>query len=461
MARYGVMLLGFMAFIGTGLALAQGADASLMSLLNREQPGDADVLYLRSNDVLRGTVINERFTIKTLNGEMTLPLRQCAGISFGIGKIATDTVVTIASEQYTGRIIEGVVRFLPRPTGTEMGVPRVEIRHIVLCRGSQDRSVVVARTMGTQGQGTVTATLTKTQRTVARGTLSPGEDPLLKAFPNRANTQPAMVIDAQAAPSVATVVHTARSVAAVASTVVAPEEAQVTIQGLAAVPVMMRVLPAGSFVMGASLGEKGHEDREWPSHKVTITKPFAIGVYEVTQRQWQAVMGYLPSRVASSPDHPVTQVSWGDVQMFIAKLNAAGAGTFRLPTEAEWEYACRAGTDTRFYWGDDLEDKQIEDYAWFKRNSGGKTRPVGQKKANAWGFHDMSGNVWEWCQDWRRDYSSGEQVDPVGPRKGFARICRGGSWGHDPRYSRSANRNWESPDIRGLHLGFRLAMSVE
>ena len=158
------------------------------------------------------------------------------------------------------------------------------------------------------------------------------------------------------------------------------------------------LIPAGTFMMGS---EKGYAD-EKPQHRVTISRPFYLGKYEVTQAQWEAVMGNNPSRF-DGRNNPVEQVSWEDVRVFIARLNAhEGHTRYRLPTEAEWEYAARAGSTSAYSFGDDAA--RLGQYAWYGDNSGKTTHPVGQKLPNAWGLHDMHGNVWEWVQGWYGDY---------------------------------------------------------
>lgn len=233
---------------------------------------------------------------------------------------------------------------------------------------------------------------------------------------------------------------------------------RIGIQGIhpSAKPLEMIPIPAGSFVMGSPITEKDRDPNESPQHEVTITKPFYLGKYEVTQAQWEAVLDGNPSSFQGNPDRPVERVSWDDCQVFIHRLNEMGVGQFRLPTEAEWKYACRAGTSTRYYWGDDLFYLEIDDYAWYDRNSGGRTHPVGEKKPNPWGLYDMSGNVWEWTQDWFGPYPNYAVVDPTGPTSGAARVGCGGGWSGTADFCRSADRGNGPPDYRNPNIGFRL-----
>ncbi len=161
------------------------------------------------------------------------------------------------------------------------------------------------------------------------------------------------------------------------------------------------LISAGSFTMGSTRADKYAIGDERPSHRVQISKPFYLGKYLVTQQQWKAVMGNNPSQFQGLTN-PVDNVSWNDCQKFLKTLNGkVGGGSFSLPTEAQWEYACRAGSTTRYCFGD--KESQLGDYAWYEDNNGNKTHPVGQKKPNAWGLYDMHGNVWEWCADWFDD----------------------------------------------------------
>jgi len=213
-------------------------------------------------------------------------------------------------------------------------------------------------------------------------------------------------------------------------------------------------VPAGTFM----IVDTGLPER--PKHEVTITRPFYLGKYEVTQEQWEAVMGENPSD-NTAPKNPVGNVSWDDCQAFLAKLNEQSGDPrrpFCLPTEAQWEYACRVGSATKYSFGDD--DTALGEHAWCADNSGGVPHPVGEKLPNAWGLHDMLGNVWEWCADWYEyDYCEvGLLEDPTGPPSGTARLYRGGGCYLRPADARPVNRFGEPPDKGHADLGLRVAL---
>jgi formylglycine-generating enzyme required for sulfatase activity len=256
------------------------------------------------------------------------------------------------------------------------------------------------------------------------------------------------------------------------------------------------LIPKGTFQMGSPIEEPGADDDE-AQHQVTISKDYYLGVTEVTQGQYEKVMGTNPSyfqkRVIHKSDssmYPVEQVSWEDAVEFCKKLSdlpeeKAAGRVYRLPSEAQWEYACRAGSKTAYSFGDNGRD--LGNYAWFGNNSGSKeldsaalwarlkdnpqeyldtllsagcaTHPVGEKKANAWGLYDMNGNVWEWCSDWYGDYPNGAVSDPVGPREGSLRVPRGGGWRYEAARCRSASRGGFYPSGRPDCIGFRVALS--
>ncbi|MDR2194571.1 MAG: formylglycine-generating enzyme family protein [Treponema sp.] len=227
----------------------------------------------------------------------------------------------------------------------------------------------------------------------------------------------------------------------------------------------MALVPAGTFMMGSKSGN------EKPLHQVTISAAFSIGKYEVTQKEWRDVMGSNPSYFKGD-NLPVEQVSWLDAIAYCNKRSVKeglipaytvsgsavtwnrGANGYRLPTEAEWEYAARGGgSDTYTYVG----SNNAKNVAWYSGNSGKSTHPVGMKQANSLGIHDMSGNVWEWCWDWYDSYKNAAVTDPTGAASGSYRMARGGSWYRKARSVRSANRNSGAPEYRGNDLGFRVA----
>ncbi len=209
-----------------------------------------------------------------------------------------------------------------------------------------------------------------------------------------------------------------------------------------------QALPAGEFQMGSDNGY----DNERPIHRVVISKPFQMGKCQVTQGQWQAVMGCNPSYFTGDDRLPVEQVSWEDIQQFAARLNVLNDGFhYRLPTEAEWEYAARTGEPAE-------KTDGIGEYAWYADNSGGKPHPVGTKGPNAWGLHDMFGNVWEWIQDCYDPgyYAASAVQDPAGPAAGTGHINRGGAWGSAADFCRSSFRIGCQADARYNITGFRL-----
>ena len=218
---------------------------------------------------------------------------------------------------------------------------------------------------------------------------------------------------------------------------------------------MVRV-EAGTFTMGATAEMKKAWDDEKPTHQVTLTNDYYIGKYEVTQALWQAVMGNDPSYFKGD-NLPVVDVNWDDCQDFLGKLNRITGKTFRLPTEAEWEYAARGGNKSRGY--QYSGSNYPSDVAWFWDNSGFDTHAVGTKQPNELGIYDMTGNVCEWCQDWYGAYSSSSQVNPTGANSGSYRVIRGGYWGYDASYCHSSHRTYASPGSRDISLGLRLVLS--
>ncbi len=220
----------------------------------------------------------------------------------------------------------------------------------------------------------------------------------------------------------------------------------------------LALIPSGKFMMGSPKDEKDRLDNEGPQREVTISKAFYMGVYAVTQEQYERIMGENPSYFKGG-QNPVETVSWDDAVEFCKKLSQKSSKAVSLPTEAQWEYACRAGSTTRFSYGDD--DDKLGDYAWYGKNSGSKTHPVGQKKPNAWGLYDMHGNAWQWCSDWYADtYANANKTDPTGPAFGELRVLRGGCWENNPWTCRSAYRGTINPAGGHIRFGFRVVVAA-
>ena len=225
-------------------------------------------------------------------------------------------------------------------------------------------------------------------------------------------------------------------------------------------------IPAGTFTMGSLTSEKDSSPQERPRMNVTLSDSFWIGRTEVTQAQWQSIMGNNPSRFQGNDHHPVESITWQSAMNFCNQLNTLysinlpSGYQYTLPTEAQWEYACRAGSTTRFYYGDDLNYQSLKDYAWYRTNSSNQTNPVGLKIPNDWNLFDMSGNVREWCLDWYVDsYPGGSVFDPTGPMTGTRQVYRGGSFAHVGKQCRSARRDGLLGSEQSDTIGFRVAIS--
>jgi formylglycine-generating enzyme required for sulfatase activity len=216
--------------------------------------------------------------------------------------------------------------------------------------------------------------------------------------------------------------------------------------------------PPGVFRMGSPDDERGRFDDEGPQHRVTLTKGFWLGITQVTQAQWRAVMGSNPSNWKGL-NLPVEGVTWDDCQSFCQRLGRLTSKKYRLPTEAEWEYAARAATTTAYHFGED--DRRLGEYAWFRDNSGRRTHPVAEKLPNAWGLYDTAGNVWEWCEDWFGAYPEDAVQDPTGDTNGLSRVLRGGSWRYGGARCRAAYRLRLEPDRRRNAVGCRIVLCQE
>jgi hypothetical protein len=249
---------------------------------------------------------------------------------------------------------------------------------------------------------------------------------------------------------------------------VAPTGKELTVDLGGGIKLEMVLIPAGGFLMGSPDLEEDARTDEKPQHRVRITKPFYLGKYLLTQEQWEAVMGNNPNHF-KRPKNSVEKISWDDCQQFLKKLNKRfrpahsnplleGEWEFRLPSEAQWEYACRAGSTTRYCFGN--HESTLGQYAWYDANSGEATHAAGEKKPNAWGLYDMHGSLWEWCQDWYEEgyYAKSPTDDPMGPTRGSDRVARGGYWCDPATNCRSSNRYGRRPGLRCLDQGFRVSL---
>jgi len=232
-------------------------------------------------------------------------------------------------------------------------------------------------------------------------------------------------------------------------------------------PMKLVLIPAGTFIMGSLKTERDNRDvfNDEVQHEVTISKPFYMGSTNVTVAQYAQFVKdtgqpHKEPNIKQTGDHPVVQVSWDDAQAFCQWLSKKTGKTVGLPTEAQWEYACRAGSQPRFSFGDRAAD--LGDYSWYSANSGGMTHPVGRKKPNAWGLFDMHGNAWQWCSDYYGPYVAADRTDPLGPKTGKQRVLRGGSWISDgPANCRSAHRSGDTPVTRNPYYGLRVVVGAD
>ncbi len=229
----------------------------------------------------------------------------------------------------------------------------------------------------------------------------------------------------------------------------------------------MEFVPPGSFRMGSPTNEVGRHEDEGPQTTVMLTRGFFMARNKVTQREYQFVVGTYPSAFKGDDERPVETISWEDATNYCGQLTVRERAArvipsncvFRLPTEAEWEYACRGWTTTRYSYGDDPDYSGLADHAWYRKNSGLITHAVGMKLPNPWGLYDMHGGLWEWCLDWYGPYPGGSLVDPRGPVTGTYRVFRGGSWGCEPWDCRSASRD-ANPEGQTGYVGFRVVLAV-
>ncbi len=515
MKRVMLMAVGLIGLVGFSAGVCAQEAAKKPKLIEtlfdlRRSPKE-DVIYFRNEDVLRGHVLSDTVTIATQYGMLKIPLRRCAGLSFEGARANTEAVVTVNFNRITGIITDRVINFQIKSSGTKISIRKEKIRFLLLQRKANEadfiekspeadlflmangdllsgeaieRKVAIRRDhhpakilisfaemkdVKIQGGDNVTAVITTTKGDTWRGTLDTDEitldlevgiqvqaiykDQFARVFVDQARKQAPVQFGVQQL-----IAGESEGVGPFPGLPVGQKGATLNLGD--GVKMKLVLIPAGKFTMG-SVASENRWGNEGPQRRVTISKPFYMGLTEVTQNQYETIMEKNPSKF-SGLTRPVEQVAWNDAMEFCKVLSKKTGKTVRLPTEAEWEYACRAGSTTRYSFGD--EDRDLGSYAWYRANSDGKTHRVGRKKLNAWGLYDMHGNVSEWCSDWYAEsYAGLKTIDPQGSGSGKYRVYRGGAW-----FSvfevlplcRSANRTGTLPDDRGSHVGFRVVMSA-
>lgn len=510
MKRVFLILLIFFTAGSTPLWSASENYPIVSTVYEQQRSTKGDIILFRNKNALRGQVLNENISIATQYGMFSIPVQKCAGISFEKANTNNESVVTVNFNSFTGIITDNTIKFKIGSSGKVISVRKEKIRYIlfkkdaneselqskhtksdlfVMSNGdlisgeSIDRKITVETDYGrislnfsdiekieTKGEDNVVAIITRTNGEAVQGFMDTNEisidlelgikiesiykDRFTRIFVDQARKQ------APAQNNLASS-EGAGYDSAIFPVTGEPLEQTININleplvGQKGIRMTLALIPAGEFVMGSGAAEKGRKDNEGPVRKVFISKPFYMGIYEVTQEQYNAVMGNNPAKF-NGPDNPVEQVTWKQAMFFCEKISKITKMKFSLPTEAQWEYAARAGSQTRFYFGDD--DSELDTCAWYKKNSKKKSHPVGRKKPNKFGLYDMHGNVFEWCMDWYQgNYINLATKDPGGPKQGSNHVIRGGAWHNDSKICRSANRSYGSYDYYDSGIGFRVIL---
>jgi len=450
-----------------------------------------DVVYFRNGDRLRGRVLNKALRIYTPYALVRVPLPACAELSFPGAEEGAGTLTTVNHNRLTGDLVDRTVRFRPWLSAESWEIRRERVLRIVFGREAETKRPAggPARTdLFVMGSGDLLTG--RPEQAAFRMAAGRRERKVPFADVRSLQMLPAAVGSrVRVITRAAEVVQGALLTEAISlkldfgggiepfyldqcAAVYRDDGSRLAAERVRAAPaaepgegrpragdagnpdvlvnslgMKLRRIEPHAFVMGSA---RGNAD-ESPPHRVVITEPFYVGVLEVTQGQWEAVMGANPSHFPD-PLRPVEGVSWDDARLFCRRLSQREKRTYRLPTEAEWEAACRAGTSTAYPWGDAFR----EDHAWCAVNAGGSTRASGTREPNRWGLHDMIGNVWEWVEDAYAPYPGG--VLPGGAAGGSARVLRGGAWYNVPESCRAASRMSQPPGYRASSTsGFRVA----
>jgi formylglycine-generating enzyme required for sulfatase activity len=471
----------------------------LTSVFDLERPVENDVLVLADGEWLHGVVLNETVTLRTRWGSLPFPSRVLAGIDFGNRPGNLESVVTVNRNAFSG-FVEEACFTLQSSAGNRIEVRREKVTRLIFHRRKAELDGLpsgrwIRLVNGDSFSGQVITDPLLFTVTNAQIKISP-QDIQSLAFTQGTNSKVAirlrngstlqgrlagddLSIKLDIGPPIDLVVNRIDRIADRLDESLDPwAAAQPPASAISAVPFAARNeatnlpgmvwIPAGEFTLGSPSNEVGRNQDEGPQTTVVIPHGFWMGKCEVTQAEYQALMGTNPSNITDDLQRPVERVNWQETMEYCDRLTqrAQTAGRlpegyyFRLPTEAEWEYACRAGTTTRFSFGDDKGYARLADYAWFMANSDSMTHPVGVKQPNPWGLFDMHGNVWEWCLDrWESSLPGGRVTNNAVAGEGSLRGARGGSWLYDGRACRSANRDDYSPSNRCSDLGFRVVLA--
>jgi len=482
-------------------AAASSAYPRMESAFDIPRSDTEDVIYFRSEDVLQGQLLSEKIGLVTPYGTLSIPLRRCAGLSFDAARTPTDAVVTVNFNRFSGIITDHLFRFRIGSSGTVVPIRKETVAFILLKRTVEETDFLkdsekpdlflmangdlltgkaaeqtadihtdygkVAvpfseiKDVRLLPEGDITALVTKTTGNPIRGAWETSE---LSLSLEVGQILPAIYKDRFAR----ILVGQARDLAPAQFGVRPLDVGATGLQTLLDEPTLtldlgkqatmkLALVPAGKFLMGSPGDEAGRDEDEGPPRGVVISRPFYMGIHEVTQGQYEAVMGDNPSKFIDAAK-PVESVSWEEAVEFCRKLSRKTHQSVALPTEAQWEYACRAGSKMRFGFGDD--DRQLSGFARYGQGAEAGTVAVGAKKPSAWGLYDMHGNVWEWCADWyASSYVNAATQDPAGPLSGQWRVLRGGSWVNTWEGCRCAARNKSAPDVRYNGLGFRVVVN--
>jgi len=465
------------------------------TVLDVQRPESTDLLYLKNGDKLTGQVVSPSFSIRTSYAQqLQFDTRLIAGILFE-GEAYMETLFTVNQNKFSGFIDDPAVRF-KLAQGAEIAVRKEKISKIVFhtreneLGGIPRNNVITLNNLDVMtGQvlnqkfnmKTTYATIPVDIATVEHMAMIGGQNVLTTLRLKGSDDQVQGIlededieVDLDCGPTVKIYQDRIRDIQFQKGYAGGFDLSSLAVGGLAmrggmagrkelvnSVGMKLILMPVGEFKMGSNDGAAN----EKPVHAVRITKPFYLGGTEVTQAEWEAVMGANPSNFKGAK-RPVEQVSWDDCQEFCRRLTERDrkankipkGATYGLPTEAEWEYACRAGSATKYCYGD--AENTLGEYAWYEANSGKTTHDAAQRKPNAWGLYDMHGNVWEWCQDWYGENYYGQSLgqDPAGPANGQYRVLRGGAWLYDPACCRSAIRTGYSPADRYFYFGLRVVL---